>query len=200
MNQFIHLIKDGRKRIEFSREGKYVIFFHNLSAQLEFNITSPKVEVYVYGLYTGELKNKYFLSTIQHHIAPKSFSNLFVKGVFDDASSLIYDGMIRIDPRAHGSHAYQKNQNIILSPDVFVSSKPNLEILANDVFCTHGSTTGRLNEEDIFVVQSKGISKAQARRVLIAGFLNEVFDSMKEQVNKWGDIESLRKNILKKYD
>lgn len=200
MNKFIHIIKEGKKRIEFTREGKYVIFFYNLSAQLEFNITSPKVEVYVYGLYTGELKSKYFLSTMQHHLAPKSFSNLFVKGVFDDASSFMYEGMIRIDPLAHGSHAYQKNQNIILSPHVFVSSKPNLEILANDVYCTHGSTTGKMNDDDIFVLQSKGIPKDQARRVLLVGFLNEVFDSMKAQVNKWGDIESLRKNILKKYD
>lgn len=200
MNKFIHIIKEGKKRIEFSQEGTYVIFFHNLSAQFEFDITASRIELYIYGLYTGKSKNKYELSTIQRHIAANSFSHLFVKGVFDDVSSFIYDGLIKIEQKAHGSHAYQKNQNIILSPDVFVSSKPNLEILANDVYCTHGSTTGKMNEDDIFLLQSKGIPRDLAKRVLIAGFLNEIFDNMKAHVPNAGAVESLRGQVVKKYD
>ncbi|PIY69361.1 hypothetical protein COY90_01050 [Candidatus Roizmanbacteria bacterium CG_4_10_14_0_8_um_filter_39_9] len=200
MNQFIHIIKEGKKRIEFSQEGKYVVFFHNVSAQFEFEIMAPKVELYIYGLYTGRSKSKYELSTIQHHTAPNSFSHLFVKGVFDEASSFIYDGLIKIDPFAHGSHAYQKNQNIILSPDVFVSSKPNLEILANDVYCTHGSTTGKMNGDAIFLLQSKGIPRDLAKRVFITGFLNEIFDNMIAHVPNTGAVKSLREQVVKKYD
>jgi Fe-S cluster assembly protein SufD len=69
-----------------------------------------------------------------------------------------------------------------MSPDVFVDSRPFLEILANDVFCTHGSTTGKLNEEQLFYAKSRGLSKKEAERILIDGFINEVYNKVQEKV------------------
>ena len=69
-----------------------------------------------------------------------------------------------------------------MSPDTFVESKPFLEILTNDVFCTHGSTTGKLNKDQIHYVQSRGLNKKDAEAVLVKGFINEVYDKVKEKV------------------
>jgi Fe-S cluster assembly protein SufD len=111
-------------------------------------------------------------------VVGNSQSNLFVRGVFDDSSKFLYEGLIQIDKKAQKSNAYQKNQNIILSNKVYVDSRPFLEIQANDVRCTHGSTTGRLNTEELFYVQSRGFDIIEAKKLLIQGFKAEVFNQM----------------------
>ncbi|MEK7177659.1 MAG: SufD family Fe-S cluster assembly protein, partial [Patescibacteria group bacterium] len=79
------------------------------------------------------------------------------------------------------SHAYQKNKNLILSSGVYVDSRPFLEILANDVFCTHGSTTGKINEESLFYLKSRGLNQKMAEELYISGFIQEIFDKIKPQ-------------------
>jgi Fe-S cluster assembly protein SufD len=106
----------------------------------------------MFGLFEGKSQDDFQIETVQHHLAQGSTSNLLIKGVFAESSRFDYSGLIRIEKEGQQSHAYQKNQNLLLSPDSFVQSKPFLEILANDVFCTHGSTTGKLNEEQIFYI------------------------------------------------
>lgn len=157
------------------------MFFHNVSGVFNFELDATGVEVYIFGLFTGKDEKHYRIETIQHHKKPGAYSDLFIKGVFDDASKFYYQGLIRIEKEGQQSHAYQKNQNLILSPDVYVESNPFLEILANDVFCTHGSTTGKLNKEDIFYVKSRGLNDTNARALLVEGFANEVIDRVKEK-------------------
>ena len=86
--------------------------------------------------------------------------------------------MIGLEKSAQKSHAYLKNQNLIMSDKSFVDSRPFLEILANDVFCTHGSTTGRLNEEQIYYLQTRNLEKKQAEDLLIKGFISEILDKI----------------------
>ena len=114
------------------------------------------------------------METIQRHIAPESTSNLLIKGVFYDESKFIYQGLIRIEKEAQKSHAYQKNQNIIMSDKCFIDSRPFLEILANDVFCTHGSTTGKLNQKQIYYLQTRMLDKSAAEKLIIDGFIREI--------------------------
>ena len=109
-----------------------------------------------------------------------SISDLLVKGVFFDDSKFIYEGLIKIDKKAQKSNAYQKNQNLVMSGEVFIDSRPYLEILANDVRCTHGSTTGKLDEEQLYYLQSRGIDYNKAEKLLIEGFVGDVFNKMKE--------------------
>ncbi len=162
------------KRIIFDKPGRYKVVFKNLSGKIIFDIVESNVEVNIYGLYIGKKEDKYEINTVQNHQSPNSTSNLLIKGVFFDSSRFYFQGLIRIDKNAQKSHAYQKNQNLIMSENVYVESQPNLEILANDVFCTHGSTTGYLNQEELFYTISRGLKKERAEKLLVEGFINDL--------------------------
>lgn len=120
-------------------------------------------------------KKTNILRTKQLHRAPGAFSQLSIVCVADGASSLSFSGLIRIEKGAQKSHAYQKNQNLILSPEAFVDSRPMLEIEANDVFCTHGSTTGTLNKEHIQYMMTRGLTQKQAEQEYVRGFTNQLY-------------------------
>lgn len=172
--QFIDLNKEKTSKISLTKPGKYVAFMKNTSGEFVFDLETEGIDLEIYGLFQGKSADDYRVHTVQHHVAPHSTSNLLIKGVFDDESKFHYTGLVKIDKDAQGSHAYQKNQNLIMSPNVFVESEPFLEIEANEVFCTHGSTTGKLNEGDLYYVMSRGIRRKQAERMLVDGFLNEI--------------------------
>lgn len=180
--KFIDLNKIKEDHVKIDKKGQYVVFFHNRSGKLTFELAASGIELYIYGLFTGKKGDDFNIETIQHHTAPGSLSDLFIKGVFEDDSRLVYQGLIRLEKSAQQSHAYQKNQNLVLSPDVFVDSRPFLEILANDVFCTHGSTTGKLNKDQVFYAISRGLSKKSAEDMLVQGFIDEIYNKVKEKV------------------
>lgn len=176
----ITLTQNKDTTLTFDKKGEtYVVFFKNLSGSLRFEIVEPSIKVFIYGLYSGTKNDEFHIETIQHHHAPGSLSDLLIKGVFEDKSKFVYQGLIRLEKNAQQSHAYQKNQNLILNEGVFVDSRPYLEILANDVFCTHGSTTGKLSKDQLLYAQTKGVSNKEAERMLVAGFKQEVYDKMK---------------------
>jgi Fe-S cluster assembly protein SufD len=125
-------------------------------------------------MFEGRGADEYRIHTVQHHIAPNSTSNLLIKGVFNDHSKFHYTGLVKIDKGAQQSHAYQKNQNLLMSPGAYVQSEPFLEILANEVFCTHGSTTGKINEEELTYLASRGVEREKAKELIIEGFFHEV--------------------------
>jgi Fe-S cluster assembly protein SufD len=182
MKNFIDVAKEQKDHYVFNTPGEYIVFMHNVSGKFTFEMAHEGATLEIYGLYTGKNQDDYKVETVQHHTASGSISNLFIKGVFDDESRFDYEGLIRIEKSGQKSHAYQKNQNLILSPKVFVESNPNLEILANDVFCTHGSTTGKLNADQIFYAKSRGLSTKAARELLIQGFIDEVYEKIKAKV------------------
>lgn len=197
--RFIHIKDASRGKLRFTEPGRYVAFFHNLSGNLEFDIATPDVDLVILGLYLGRGREKHALSTVQHHHSPRSRSDLLIKGVFEDKAVFDYHGLIRIEKEASESHAFQKNQNILLSPGVFVSSKPDLEILADDVYCTHASTSGRLSREDLFYVQSRGVSLRAAKRLLVAGFAAEIFRKA-AGAGMAGEAAKLENSILNSYE
>jgi Fe-S cluster assembly protein SufD len=158
----------------FDKKGDYTLLLHNVSGNVEVCINAPHVHVEIIGIYTADQNETYKLHTVQQHNAPDSSSNLLIKGVFDGKSTFAYTGLIKIAKDAQRVHAYQKNQNLMLSKTATVTSEPNLEILANDVFCTHGSTIGRLSEEQLWYAQSRGITKKDAEALLVEGFLQDV--------------------------
>jgi Fe-S cluster assembly protein SufD len=178
----IRITENPEKPFVFDKPGAYVAFIHNASGKFIFELKGSDVYLDIYGLFTGKGADSFNIETVQLHAAPRSTSNLFIKGVFKDKSRFNYQGLIRIEKDGQQSHAYQKNQNLILSPDTYVESKPFLEILANDVFCTHGSTTGKLNAEQLFYVKSRGLSDDEAKDLLVEGFVEEIVDKVKEKV------------------
>jgi Fe-S cluster assembly protein SufD len=178
-SKLINLNKEKKETLIFNKPGDYVVFFENLSGEFSFRIEAENVNLEIYGLYVGKGNDQFTIKTTQHHIAPNSSSNLLIKGIFFDQAKFFYRGLVRIEKGAQKSHAYQKNQNLVLSSNVDIDSKPDLEILANDVFCTHGSTTGYLNEEQIFYLKSRGLKESQAKNLLIEGFVGEIKEKLK---------------------
>ena len=177
--KFIDLNKLKQKKLVFDKPGDYIVFFHNLSGELDFRIKSSGVNLEILGLFVGKKSDDFELKTNQYHIAPNSTSNLLIKGVFDDRSKFIYQGLIKIEKTGQKTHAYQKNKNLILSEKVYVDSRPFLEILANDVFCTHGSTTGKINDESLFYLKSRGLNQKKAEQLYVSGFIQEITDKIK---------------------
>lgn len=113
------------------------------------------------------------------HAFPHCTSNQLFKGVLDDMSTGAFNGRILVRPDAQGTLAYQKNNNILLTDDAKMDSKPQLEIFADDVKCSHGATVGQLNDEALFYLQSRGIDKREARLMLMFGFAHEVIQNIK---------------------
>lgn len=194
MATFINLNETQNHDITFDKGGSYVVFFHNISGKFIFNLAHSGVILDIFGLFTGKNADQFNIETIQRHTAPSAVSNLFIKGVFDGESRFNYQGLIRLEKDAQQSHAYQKNQNLILSPKTFVESKPYLEILANDVFCTHGSTTGKINEEHLFYLKSRGIHQEKAKSMIVNGFISEIIEKIKEKAPD-ADLSKILENL-----
>jgi Fe-S cluster assembly protein SufD len=113
------------------------------------------------------------------HAVPHCTSDQLFKGVLDDMSTGAFNGRILVRPDAQGTLAYQKNNNILLTDDAKMDSKPQLEIFADDVKCSHGATIGQLNGDALFYLQSRGINKKEARLMLMFGFAHEVIQNIK---------------------
>ncbi len=156
----------------------YCVLLYNYSGKITVEILEKHSNVYIFGLYLGNSNTDFTLNTVQHHKAGGSVSDLLIKGVFFDASKLHYEGLIKIDKNAQQSNAYQKNQNILMSDNVYVDSRPYLEIEANDVRCTHGSTTGEIPHEEVEYLSLRGLDRKLAQKLLLTGFVTNVFDKI----------------------
>lgn len=116
--------------------------------------------------------------TFQVHQVPNTSSDLLYKNSLDDRSRTIFAGLIRVDPGAHQTDAYQKVRNLLLSDDAEANSAPGLEIEADDVRCTHGATTGQIEEEELFYLLSRGIPRRQAQKLIVHGFLQGAIEKL----------------------
>jgi Fe-S cluster assembly protein SufD len=116
--------------------------------------------------------------TLQDHISPHTASDLLYKNALDDRARTIFGGLIRVEPHAHFTDAYQKVRNLLLSDDSEANSMPGLEILADNVRCTHGATSGQIDEEELFYLRTRGIPTKVAQRLLVTGFLDEVIQRL----------------------
>jgi Fe-S cluster assembly protein SufD len=130
--------------------------------------------------------------TFQIHEVPHTSSDLLYKVALDDVSRSIFSGVIRVNPGAHQTDAYQKVRNLLLSDEAEATSAPGLEIEADDVRCTHGATTGQIDEEELFYLLSRGIPRNEAQKLFVDGFLQEVIarlghealgDALRERVH-----------------
>jgi len=116
--------------------------------------------------------------TLQDHVSPHTASDLLYKNALDDRARSIFGGLIRVEPHAHFTDAYQKVRNLLLSDDSEANSMPGLEILADNVRCTHGATSGQIDKDELFYLRTRGISVNVAQRLIVSGFLNEVIERL----------------------
>ncbi len=139
-------------------------------------LSGEDAHVQVNGVMFTEGKQHLSYHTLQHHQAPHCKSDLLYKGALQDHSHLVWRGMIKVDHGAQKTDGYQRNDNLMLSDEARADSIPGLEIQADDVRCTHGSTTGRVDDEQIFYAQCRGLTRKEAMRMVVAGFFQQVFD------------------------
>src|SRR5436309_2550244 len=116
--------------------------------------------------------------TLQDHISPHTASDLLYKNALDDRARTTFGGLIRVEPHAHFTDAYQKVRNLLLSDDAEANSMPGLEILADNVRCTHGATSGQIDADELFYLRTRGIPIPVAQRLVVTGFLNEVIQRL----------------------
>ncbi len=120
--------------------------------------------------------------TLQDHASPHTFSDLLFKNALTGSARNTFGGLIRVEPQAHFTDAYQKVRNLLLSDDAEANSMPGLEILADNVKCSHGATSGQLDEDEMFYLLARGIPAPVARELLVGGFLNEVLERLSDPV------------------
>jgi len=128
-------------------------------------------------------------NTLVHHISPNCESHQDYKGIFDDNSTGVFNGKVLVDREAQKIDAFQQNNNILISDKATINAKPQLEIFADDVKCSHGCTIGQLDEDALFYLRSRGIGQKEARALLMYAFANNVLESVK--------IPELKKRINK---
>jgi Fe-S cluster assembly protein SufD len=131
------------------------------------------------------------MRTVQYHLQRAGQSRAFFKGAVSANGRSIYQGLIDVDENAPGTDAYLTNKNLILNDGARADSIPCLEIRTDDVKCSHGSTTGKLDEEELFYLMSRGLSRTEAKKELIGGFFEELIEKAPEP-----ERESIRSKIL----
>jgi Fe-S cluster assembly protein SufD len=133
----------------------------------------------LYGLYINDTKDFVDNHTRVDHAKPNCFSDEKYKGILKDQSTAVFNGKIMVHLDAQKTNAYQRNQNILLSDEATVNTKPQLEIFADDVKCTHGATIGQLDEEPMFYLRSRGIPEDAARKMLLNAFADDIAEKIK---------------------
>jgi Fe-S cluster assembly protein SufD len=146
---------------------------------LHISLNDKETETHLFGLYLGAGKQLIDNHSLVNHKMPHCNSNEIYKGVLTENSTGVFNGKIFVQPDAQKTNAFQQNNNLLLSDKASVNSKPQLEILADDVKCSHGSTVGQLSKEAMFYLQSRGIGEQKARALLVNAFLFDVTEKIK---------------------
>lgn len=148
---------------------------------LNLVLDAEHCEGHLYGLYLQKGQTHVDNHTVVDNVKPNCFSNELYKGIIDEKATGVFNGKIFVQPQAQKTNAYQSNKNILLSDDASVNTKPQLEIFADDVKCSHGCTVGRLNEEGLFYLQSRGIPVKIARSLLLHAFAIDVLEHIRPE-------------------
>jgi Fe-S cluster assembly protein SufD len=155
---------------------------NNLNVVME----SERCEAHLYGLYFQHGKTHIDNHTIVDNRKPGCFSNELYKGVLAGESTGVFNGKIFVRQEAQKTNAYQSNKNILLSGKASVNSKPQLEIFADDVKCSHGCTVGQLDDEAFFYLESRGIPKTKARALLVGAFASDIIEHIRiSPIREW---------------
>jgi Fe-S cluster assembly protein SufD len=145
---------------------------------IDTELRGPGTNAELLGMYFTDGTEFLDYHTLQDHISPNTNSDLLFKGVLTGESRVVFSGLIRVHAGAQKTDAYQKNNNLILSPHARADSIPNLEISANDVRCSHGATAGKVAEDQLFYLMSRGLTRHEAERIIVTGFLTPLIERL----------------------
>ena len=152
-----------------------------------FQLVGAGARAYVHGFMFGDQRQHFDLHTLQRHLAEQTTSDLYIKSALKDRAHSVYQGMIQVARGAQRTDAYQANRNLLLSDTAHADSIPGLEILANDVRCTHGATVGTVDAEQMYYLMTRGLPRNDAQRLVVEGFFAPILDripleSVREQL------------------
>jgi len=161
---------------------------HNFSmgkkfARRDFNVelNQSGANCNLFGLYFVDKENHIDHHTTIEHKEANCNSNEHYKGILSGKSTGVFNGRIHVHPGAQKTDAIQKNQNLLLSDDAIIHTKPELEIYADDVKCTHGATIGQLDEKGLFYLRSRGLNRKEAQQILIRAYVNEIIENVSDE-------------------
>jgi Fe-S cluster assembly protein SufD len=161
---------------------------HNFSmgkkfARRDFNVelNQSGANCNLFGLYFVDKENHIDHHTTIEHKEANCNSNEHYKGILSGKSTGVFNGRIHVHPDAQKTDAIQKNQNLLLSDDAIIHTKPELEIYADDVKCTHGATVGQLDEKGLFYLRSRGLNRKEAQQILIKAYVNEIIENVSDE-------------------
>tara|TARA_Y100001936_G_scaffold252197_1_gene310940 strand:+ start:1343 stop:2590 length:1248 start_codon:yes stop_codon:yes gene_type:complete len=163
-------------------------FFKN---EINCNLNGKYSSAFVNGIFSLNDNNQHEIRTIINHLTENTKSYQLIKSVLEDSSKAVYQGKIFVDSKAQKTDGYQLSKAILLNKDAEFNAKPELEIYADDVKCSHGSASGSLNESSIFYLMSRGLNYQQSRELLINGFLLDVVEKITDP-----EVKNLIKNMI----
>lgn len=152
-----------------------------------YDLNGQGAQAFVHGFMFGDQRQHFHLHTLQRHLKPNCTSDLLIKGCLKDKARSVYQGLIQVAVGAQQTNAYQANRNLLLSDQARADSIPGLEILANDVRCTHGATLGHVDDEHLFYLMARGLPRAEAERLVVEAFFEPVLERI--------PLESLRDQL-----
>lgn len=165
----------------------------SVDTKVKVILEGSNADATIIGVVIADKTAKINLHTMQIHQAHDTTSNLLVKTALSGNASCVIDGGIRVEKQAQKTDAYQRNENLLLSEHAHAESKPSLEILANDVRCTHGATVGPVSAEELWYLTTRGVSGEQAEKLIVSGFLKSALDKISDQTVRddlWKKVES----------
>lgn len=171
------------QRVEIGRDATSRVGEVGLGADLGrldlgVNLVGDGASSEVVGLFFGEGSQTLDYRMVINHVGRSTSSDVFLKGALEDSAQSVFTGLLRIEKDAQKTSTFETNRNLVLSENAKAHSVPNLEILCDDVVCGHGSSVGPLEREHLYYLQSRGLSRERAERLLIRGFFTEVIDRL----------------------
>jgi len=174
-----NIVNFTSENVQVDRGGSVDWVFGALGSRLTKNLSNLSM---IGAGATGKMSGFYFTDHVQHldhdtqqnHLAPNTTSDLLFKGALTDNSRSVWQGMIYVSPEANKADGYQANRNLVLSKNARADSIPGLEILTDDVRCTHGATVGKIDEEQVFYLTSRGMPRDDAERLIVEGFFEPI--------------------------
>ncbi|MDP2188630.1 MAG: Fe-S cluster assembly protein SufD [Sphingobacteriaceae bacterium] len=183
----------GTTRVEQGRDSRYYNATISWSGQMVRNNLQARhaeknCETHFFGLYLLDHDNLIDNHTLMDHAMPNCYSHELYKGIVGPEGKAVFNGKVLVRPDAQKTNAYQSNANILLADTGTVNAKPELEIFADDVKCSHGATVGQLDLNELFYLKSRGIGEEKARTILLTAFAGEVVEAVR--------IEALRDDLM----
>ena len=165
-----------------------------VKTRIDCGLAGKGSEAYLNGVYFCREGQTMDIRTVQRHHSPSATSRAYYKGAVASGGKTVYQGLIEVDTGASGTDAYLTNRNLILGDAARSDSIPTLRIGNNDVRCSHGSTTGRLSEEELFYLESRGLSRNESREMLVVGYFEDLLDHAPELYRE-GTLERIRSRL-----